>query len=70
MKCSFFSFFLKNLLSFSLHIVQVLLSLFVYKCPSNLEARSGKRQCEYIYIGHSIQFYTSNEYHNNKLYKL
>ncbi len=29
-------FFLKNLLSFSLHIVQVLLLLFVYKCPSDL----------------------------------
>ncbi len=45
----FLFFFLKNLLSFSLDIVQVLLLLFVYKCPSHLETRSSKRY-KYIHI--------------------
>ncbi len=40
-------FFFKNLLSFSLHIVHVLLWLSVYKRPSDLEARSGKGQYKY-----------------------
>ncbi len=40
----------KILLSFSLHIIKVLLSLFVYKCPSDLEAISGKSLYKYIHI--------------------
>ncbi len=47
-------FFIMNLLSFSLHIIQILRPLFVYKRPSDLEARSGKSHRYLLLIISSI----------------